>query len=49
VFRDALTDILAPHHDFAPTLRTADFDVKDWINQPDHVIGCRLLLSARMC
>ena len=31
-FRDALTDILAPDYGFAPTLRIAHFEVKDWIN-----------------
>jgi hypothetical protein len=30
-FRDALCDILPPEHEFAPTLRIADFEVKDWI------------------
>jgi hypothetical protein len=28
-FRDALTDIPAPYHGSAPTLRIADFEVKD--------------------
>ena len=30
-FRDALSDILPPAHGFEPTLRIADFEVKDWI------------------
>jgi hypothetical protein len=30
-FRDALADILPPEHGFAPTLRIADFEVKDWL------------------
>jgi hypothetical protein len=47
-FRDALTDILAPRYGFAPTLRIADFEVKDWINQPDRADRMRQLLSERM-
>ncbi|MBB3020853.1 hypothetical protein FHR70_003941 [Microvirga lupini] len=47
-FRDALTDILAPRYGFSPTLRIADFEVKDWINQPDHVDRMRQLLAGRM-
>ena len=47
-FRDALTDILAPDYGFAPTLRIADFEVKDWINLPDRVERMRRLLSARL-
>ena len=31
-FRDALSDILPPSHDFAPTLRIGDFEVRSWIN-----------------
>ena len=30
-FRDPLADLLPPHHDFAPTLRIADFEVEPWI------------------
>jgi hypothetical protein len=47
-FRNALTAILAPHHGFAPTLRIADFEVKDWINLPDRVDRMRRLLSTRL-
>jgi hypothetical protein len=47
-FRDALTDILAPHHGFAPTLRIASFEVKDWINLLDRTERMRRLLSARL-
>ena len=47
-FRDALTDILAPDYGFAPTLRIADFEVKDWINLPDRTDRMRRLLSARL-
>ncbi|WP_457092568.1 hypothetical protein [Microvirga sp. P5_D2] len=47
-FRDALTDILAPYYGFAPTLRIADFEVKDWIDLPDRAERMRGLLSARM-
>jgi hypothetical protein len=43
-----LTDILAPRYGFAPTLRIADFEVKDWINQPDRADRMRQLLSERM-
>src|SRR5918998_4212015 len=43
-FRDALTDILAPHHGFAPTLRIADFEVKDWISSPDRADRMQRLL-----
>jgi hypothetical protein len=47
-FRDALTDILTPHHGFASTLRIADFKVKDWINLPDRTERMRRLLSTRL-
>jgi hypothetical protein len=47
-FRDALTDILAPHHGFAPTLRIADFEVKDWISSPDRADRMQRLLAIRM-
>jgi hypothetical protein len=47
-FRDALTDLLAPHHGFAPTLRIADFEVKDWISLPERVDRMRHLLLARL-
>jgi hypothetical protein len=47
-FRDALTDILAPYHSFAPTLRIADFEVKDWIKRPDRADMMRQLLATRM-
>lgn len=30
-FRDALADLLPPLHEYAPTLRIADFEVEPWI------------------
>ena len=47
-FRDALTDILPPHHGFAPTLRIADFEVKGWISSHDRVDRMQRLLATRM-
>lgn len=47
-FRDALTDILAPHHGFTPTLRIADFEVKNWINEPNRTERMLRLLTARL-
>ena len=34
-FRDALTDLLPQEHGFAPTLRLADTEIRDWIFNPD--------------
>lgn len=47
-FRDALCDILPPLHGFAPTLRIADFEVRDWINGDTAREEIRRLLSTRM-
>ena len=34
-FRDSLTDILPSEYGFLPTLRLADFEIRDWIYKPD--------------
>lgn len=34
-FRDMLSDLLPPIHGFLPTLRVADFEVRDWLHRQD--------------
>ena len=47
-FRDALCDILPVEHGFAPTLRIADFEVKDWIGTPAARSKMEELLQVRV-
>ena len=47
-YRDALTDLLPPQYDFAPTFRLADFEVSDWICAPDAEDRMAKLLAARL-
>jgi len=46
-FRDALTDILPQEYGFAPTLRLADFELRDWITAPGATDRLVQLLAAR--
>ncbi len=46
-YRDALTDLLPPAYDFAPTLRLADFEIRDWIFEPGAVDCLTALLAER--
>jgi hypothetical protein len=47
-FRDALCDILSPEHGWLPTLRIADFEVRDWINDSDARRRMSELLAGRL-
>lgn len=47
-FRDALCDLIPPVHGFAPTLRIADFEVKDWIFSADAENRMAEFLSKRL-
>ena len=47
-FRDMLADLLPPEHNFAPTLRVADFEVLPWIYTGDAETQLRELLAARL-
>ena len=47
-FRDALTDILPSEYGFAPTLRLADFEVRDWIFSPDATDRMTVLIADRL-
>ena len=47
-FRDALTDILPLEFGFAPTIRLADFEVRDWMFGPDAVDHMGVLLAERL-
>ena len=47
-FRDALTDILPSEYGFAPTLRLADFEVRDWILGPDAADRVTVLIADRL-
>jgi len=46
-FRDALSDILPPSHEFAPTLRIGDFEVRSWINTVDAASRMEELLATK--
>ena len=47
-YRDALTDLLPPEYDFAPTFRLADFEIPDWIFGPDIEDHMSELLAGRL-
>lgn len=47
-FRDALCDLLPPLYGFAPTLRIADFEVKNWIDAPEASGQMAALLAGRL-
>lgn len=47
-FRDALADILPQEHGFAPTLRLADSEVRDWISEPGAVGRMAQLVADRL-
>jgi hypothetical protein len=47
-FRDALADLLPAEHGWAPTLRIADFEVQEWIDDPRAVDRMRELLAHRL-
>jgi hypothetical protein len=47
-FRDALCDILPPEHGWLPTLRIADFEVRDWIAASDANERMSELLAGRL-
>ena len=46
-FRDALTDILPSEHGFRPTLRIADFEVREWITTASAEERMRELLDGK--
>ncbi len=47
-FRDALADILPHEHGFAPTLRLADIEIRDWIDEPGAMDRMARLVIARI-
>ena len=47
-FRDALTDLLPAEYGFAPTLRLADIEIRDWIFGADAADRMAALLSNRL-
>jgi hypothetical protein len=47
-FRDALADILPGEYDWLPTLRIADFEVKDWVFGSDAREQMMQLLETRL-
>jgi hypothetical protein len=47
-FRDSLTDLLPAEHDWAPTLRIADFEVVPWIFGESAEARMRTLLEERL-
>ena len=47
-FRDALADILPQEHGFAPTLRLADFEIRDLMNKPGVVGRMAQLVADRL-
>lgn len=47
-FRDALADILPQEHGYAPTLRLADSEVRDWISEPGAVDRMAQLVADRL-
>lgn len=48
-FRDALTDILPSEHGFAPTLRLADSEIRDWVLGPGATDRMTALIAERLC
>ena len=47
-FRDALTDLLPSEYGFAPTLRLADFEIRDWISGPSATDRMAVLITDRL-
>jgi hypothetical protein len=47
-FRDALCDLLPPLHGYLPTLRIAEFEVRDWIFTPTAPARMDQLLRQRL-
>ena len=47
-FRDALTDLLPQEHGFAPTLRLAETEIRDWISGPDAADRMIALVADRL-
>ena len=47
-FRDSLTDILPSEYRFLPTLRLADFEIRDWIFDPDAQDRIEKLVKTRL-
>lgn len=47
-FRDALTDLLPPLHDFGPTVRIAEFEVRRWAWGDDALARMAELLNGRL-
>ena len=47
-FRDSLTDILPSEYGFLPTLRLADFEIRDWIYKPDAQDRMEKLVRTRL-
>ena len=48
VFRDALSNLLPQEHGFAPTLRLADTEIRDWIFSPDAADRMTVLISDKL-
>jgi hypothetical protein len=46
-FRDMLADLLPVSHEFAPTLRIADFEVSGWLHSSEAEERMRILLDER--
>lgn len=46
-FRDSLADLLPAQHGWSPTLRVADFEVKEWLHDPDAAARMERLLEAK--
>ena len=47
-FRDSLTDILPSEYGYLPTLRLADFEIRDWIYKPDAQDRMEKLVRTRL-
>ena len=47
-FRDALADLVPLEHGWLPTLRVADFEVREWLHAPDATQRMAALLRARL-
>ena len=47
-FRDSLTDILPSEYGFLPTLRIADFEIRDWIHESEAQYRMENLVESRL-
>lgn len=47
-FRDSLTDILPLEYGFLPTLRIADFEIRDWIHESEAQDRMENLVESRL-